>query len=67
MPADPHPWPGHDHGALETCIDCGGPMFLCHTLETGFHLPGWAGCQLFERRTAMMQPARARDSVQPVT
>jgi hypothetical protein len=48
---DPHPWPDHTHGALETCIDCGGPMFLCRTLETGFHLPGWE-CQLFRSTIA---------------
>jgi hypothetical protein len=67
---DPHPSPGHVHGPLETCIDCGGPMFMCRTLETGFHLSGWEGCQLFRTIAShdvdsTHSPSRSIDQLSP--
>ncbi|MCI0417350.1 serine/threonine protein kinase [bacterium] len=35
--SDLYHYPGHDHGPLQICIDCGGPVFQCFTLGGGFY------------------------------
>ncbi len=48
--SDLYHYPGHNHGPLQTCIDCGGPVFQCLTLGGGFY-HAWnvtnpEGCQM---------------------